>query len=203
MAAPGRPNACLTPSRSTMATAASAAVIRAMWLLLPSPRAVGSGPGRPLLERQPAEAVDAGAARRVLEPDVPVVAGCRQCAERAVEVERARSRLVTAGRVRDLHVPDPTAVQLDCLVKVTAVDRQVVEIAEEPQVGRARLPLHPVDDADGIRSGLEGVPWRATDGFDEDHAAHPLRGRGGQRQLLDRQVVLLLWRGAGEPVAVQ
>jgi hypothetical protein len=32
MAAPGRPNACRTPSRSSIATAASAAVIRAMSL---------------------------------------------------------------------------------------------------------------------------------------------------------------------------
>src|SRR6266487_3481850 len=102
MAAPGRPNACLTPSRSTMATAASAAVIRVIRLLLlsrpdcPGRRVRASGPGRPLLDRQPAEAVGAGAARRVLEPDVPVVAGCRQRAERAVEVERARSWFVTA-----------------------------------------------------------------------------------------------------------
>src|SRR6266511_3404882 len=199
MAAPGRPNACLTPSRSRIATAASAAVIRDMWVLLLS----RSGPGRPLLQGQPAEAVGAGAARLVLEPDVAGVPGCRQGAERAVEVQRAGSRLVTAWRIGDLHVPDPVGVQLDGLDQVVAVDRQVVQVAEEPEVGRARLPLDAVDDPDGVGGGLEGIAGRAADRLDEDHAAHPLRGRGGKGQMLDRQVVLLLRRGVVDPVPVQ
>jgi hypothetical protein len=110
---------------------------------------------------------------------------------------------VAPGRVRDLHVADPVAVQLDDLVEVVAVHRQVVQVAEEADAGGAGLPLHPVDDADDVRGGLEGIARRAADRFHQGHATHPLRRRRGQGELPDGQVVLLLRRRVVEPVAVQ
>jgi hypothetical protein len=50
---------------------------------------------------------------------------------------------------------------------------------------------------------LRGVAGRAADRLDQDHAAGPRRGRGGERHVLHCQVVLLLRAGAVDPVAVQ
>jgi hypothetical protein len=60
------------------------------------------------------------------------------------------------ARVRDLHVPDPVGVALDGRGQVVAVDRQVLQVAEEAEIRHAPLPPDPVDGPDGVGGGPEG-----------------------------------------------
>src|SRR5215218_4396876 len=94
---------------------------------------------------QPAEAVGGRAAGHVLQPDPAVVTGVREPAEVPVEVELPGARFVPAGRVGDLHVRDPRAVRGDHPVEVLTVDGQVVQVAQEPQVGHPGLLGDAVD----------------------------------------------------------
>src|ERR1700712_1551277 len=69
---------------------------------------------------QPVEGVGTGAAGLVLEPDPAVVAGGGDAVEPGVDRELPGARLVAAGGVGDLHVPDPARRAAGCAARRAA-----------------------------------------------------------------------------------
>src|SRR5690606_40335219 len=60
----------------------------------------------------------------------------------------AGTGLVAAGRVGDLHVRDTVAVVRDGGLDVVAVDGEVVDVEQQPDVGGTVLARDPVEDRD-------------------------------------------------------
>ena len=86
----------------------------------------------------PAEAVGGGGGGLVLEADPAAVAGRLEIGELPQQRQRPGAGLVAARGVGDLHMADPVGVVGDDLVDVVAVDREVVEVGEQSDVGLAR-----------------------------------------------------------------
>src|SRR5690348_10527875 len=83
-----------------------------------------AGLPRSFVSGQPVEGVGAGAAGLVLEPHPAVVARGGDPVEPGVDRELPGGGLFVAGRVGDLHVPDPTGRGIDRRLDVVAVDRE-------------------------------------------------------------------------------
>src|SRR6478735_11085868 len=159
--------------------------------------------GRTVGQRQPGQAVPGAHGRLVLQRDIPVVALGRERGQVPVDVQPAGARLAAARAVGDLHVPDPIGVVLDGRGYVVAVDVQVVQVAEELDVGDSGGRLHPVDHPDHVGRGQQRVTGRPTDRLHQHHAVDPGHRPRGQRQILRGDLVLGRRRRFVGPVAVQ
>ena len=129
--------------------------------------------GSPAAARSPGEPGQARLGRPgrlVLQADPAAVAAAGQGGQVAVEVELAAARLAPAGRVGDLHVRDEVGVRGDRRVDVVAVAGQVVQVAEEADVGGARGP-GPADHGHRVGGGAQRVRLRAADRLDQDGGA--------------------------------
>ena len=100
------------------------------------------------------------------------------------------ARLTSPGRVGDLHVADPAAVIAYRGGDVVAVDVEVVEVGEQPQLVAAVFGVHTIDHADGVSGRDERIPWCAAYGFDQHRRADAVRRAGGVGQVLGADVVL-------------
>lgn len=81
-------------------------------------------------------------------------------------------------------------VAFDDNVDVVPVDREVVEVCEQPDVVRAGLLPNTGDDAEGVVGGEERVAGRAAERFEQHGSADPGHGAGGGCEVLDCQCVL-------------
>src|SRR5512132_3502970 len=90
---------------------------------------------RPLFGRQPAEAVGAGPAWFVFQTHPAVVVGLRELPQVVLDRKLTRAGLVPARGVGDLHMTDAGEIGRDRLRRIIAVDREVVQVAQETQVG--------------------------------------------------------------------
>ncbi len=136
------------------------------------------------------------AERGVLEPDPAGVGQVLERGQDAGDVDRAGARLVPARSVGDLHVPDAVGAAPDHLDRVLAVDRQVVDVAEEPGA-----QADPVEDAQRVGGRADRVALVAAERLDDDDAGGPDRCHG-EPQVLGGELVLAP-RVAAVAVAVQ
>jgi hypothetical protein len=163
------------------------------------PRAAGPAAGA----RPPAEAVRARTRRDVLKADPAAVACLLQRCQVPVEVEAARAGFVPPRRVGDLHVPGTGGIAGDRDVQVVAVDRQVVEVGEEPDVARPGLAGHPVGHGDGIGRRAERIGLGPAHRLKQHNRADARRRRGCACQVRGTEVILLGGADAVYPVTVE
>src|SRR5918995_2645757 len=166
MAAPGTPKACVTPSRSRMATAASAAVMRAMSALLCGVAAVRPGTGQFGDELQQAGVVEAAVAagdqrahqlddHRAERDRDPCLAGRRRDdAEVLVVQGEPEARLeLTVEHVRALAVEHGAAGQAAAEYFQRSLRVDAVRLEEHDRLGEDL----DVDGDDELVRGLDGL----------------------------------------------
>ena len=106
----------------------------------------------------------------VLQAYPAPVAAAGQGGQVPVQVELAAAGLAASRRVGDLHVRDVLGVPGDRGVDVVAVAGQVVQVAEEADVGGARGPGSR-DDGHRVRRGAQRIGLRPADRLDQHRAA--------------------------------
>src|SRR5690606_1115061 len=111
-----------------------------------------SGPGgsarRALRAREPGEGVGVGGL--VLQADRAGVAAGAQVLDPAPDRQLTAAGGAPAGGVGDLDVGDAVAVGGHLGLDVGAVDGEVVDVEEQPEVGGAVLVAHPVQHRDDV-----------------------------------------------------
>src|SRR5690625_861585 len=114
-----------------------------------------SGPGgsarRALLAREPGEGVGVGGL--VLQADRAGVAAGPQVLDPAPDRQLAAAGGAPAGGGGDLDVRDAVPVGGHLGVDIGPVDGEVVDVEEQPEVRRAVLVTHPVEDGDHVGRG--------------------------------------------------
>src|SRR5690348_17731671 len=151
---------------------------------------------------EPGQAGLGGPGRLVLQAYPAAVTAAGQGGQVPVEVELAAAGLAAAGGVGDLDVRDEVGVRVDRGVDVVAVAGQVIQVAQEADVGGARRP-GPADHGYRVGGRAQRIGLRPADRLDQDRAAergHRLRGRP---DALRRQFVLGVRAHAVDPVPVQ
>src|SRR5699024_1804927 len=98
----------------------------------------------------------------------------------------------------DLHAAVAVVLPLAGRIHGIAVGGQVVDVEEQAQVSLAGA----VHRGDGVRGGLQRVGV-GSDRLDQDGAANPGDGLGGQCEILGGNLVLLLRGDTLQTVAVQ
>src|SRR5690606_12310488 len=94
---------------------------------------------------------------RVLQPHRAGVAAAAQVLDPVGDGQSAGAGGAPARGVGDLHVGDPVAVGGDLGGDVRAVDGEMVDVAEQPEVGRAVLRGDPVQYGDGVGGGPQRI----------------------------------------------
>ena len=119
---------------------------------------------------------------------------------------RAAAHRFPAHRARcvgDLHVSDPAGVLANGGARIVAVDVEVVEVGEQPEIRGAALGAHPVDHPDDVLRRLERIERCAADGFQKYRGADSVRGRRGVGQVVGRDVILGRRRQGRIAIAVE
>ena len=138
----------------------------------------------------------------VLQAYPAPVAAVGQGGQVPVQVELAAARLAPPGRVGDLHVRDVLGVRGDRGVDVVAVAGQVVQVAQEADVGGARGAGAP-DHGHRVGRRAQRIGLRPADRLDQHRAAERGDRLRRQRDALRRQLVLGARAHAVDPVPVQ
>jgi hypothetical protein len=114
----------------------------------------------------------------------------------------AAARLASPGYIGDLYMGNVRDVPIDYRVKRFTVGGQVVEIAQEADIGMT-AGVGPLEHGGDVSGGAQRVGLRPADRFDQYSGADPGRRLRCTPNVLDGQLVLILWPNAVDAVAIE